>query len=336
MRDGRALLDNKTALPIDLVTWPGDGGSALATPDGFASVPVGLFSLKRMSKKKPTLVERAQEAEQKGNRQARDLWERFRDHRQRVTAEILALAPGRNDARGGRLCLLGAGNANDLDLEALAASFDEVHLVDIDPSSLSRATGRQSPAVRAKLRSHAPVDLSGLYHQIERTTQLPPPDEMVTAGTAEVMRQLPSEFDVVASCCVLSQMSWALGHLASPDETLVPMLEQTLLRIHLRTILRLIRPEGAALLVSDLTSSLFYPPLDDLAPSVDLRGLTQQLAAAHVAYTVCNPVLVRQILRRDDELAATCELPSLGEPWLWTGPKELTYLVYPFVLRRKV
>jgi hypothetical protein len=288
-----------------------------------------------MTKKKPTLVERAQEAEQKGNRQARDLWERFGDHRQRVTAEILALAPAATDARGGRLCLLGAGNANDLDLEALAARFDEVHLVDIDPSSLSRATGRQSPAVRAKLRSHAPVDLSGLYQQLERTTRLPPPDEMVIAGTAEVLRQLPSEFDVVASSCVLSQMSWAIGHLASPDEMLLPMLEQSLLRIHLRTLLRLIRPKGAALLVSDLTSSLFYPPLDELAPSADLRGLTQELAAAHVAYTVCNPLLVRQILRHDDELAATCELPALGEPWLWTGPKELTYLVYPFVLRRK-
>jgi len=64
-----------------------------------------------MSTKKPTIAERAQEAEQKGNRKSRDLWERFRDHRQRVTAEILALAPAANDARGGRLCVLGAGNA---------------------------------------------------------------------------------------------------------------------------------------------------------------------------------------------------------------------------------
>ncbi len=283
-----------------------------------------------------TIVERAQQAEQEGNRETRDLWERFRRHRQRVTAEILALAPAGNDARGGRLCLLGAGNANDLDLEKLAARFDEVHLVDIDPGALSRATGRQSAAVRVKLRSHAPVDLSGLYHQLERTTRLPPADAMVTAGTAEVMRQLPSEFDVVVSSCVVSQMSWALGLLASPDEMVVPMLEQALLRIHLRTLLGLIRPTGAALLVSDLTSSQFYPPLDDLAPGEDLRGLTLELSAALLAYTVCNPLLVRQILRSDDELAASCQLPTLGEPWLWTGPKALTYLVYPFVLRRKV
>jgi len=286
-----------------------------------------------MGEKKTTLFERAQRAEQNGNRDTRDLWERFAAHRRRVTAEIVALAPGGNDARGGRLCLLGAGNANDLDLEALAARFDEVHLVDIDPSALSRATGRQSPAVRAKLRSHAPVDLSGLYHQIERTTQLPPPDEMVTAGTAEVMRQLPSEFDVVASCCVLSQMSWALERLAAPDGKASPALEQALLRIHLRSILRMLRPAGAALLVSDLTSSFFYPPLGELVPGEDLRRLTQNLAARRVAYTVCNPEHVRQILRHDPELAETCLTPTLGDPWLWTGPKDLTYLVYPFVLR---
>jgi hypothetical protein len=281
--------------------------------------------------KKPTLLERAQRAEQTGNRDTRDLGEAFRAHRQRVTAEILALAP----APGGRLCLLGAGNANDLDLEALAARFDEVHLVDIDPAALSRATGRQSPAVRARLRCHAPVDLSGLYHQLERRTRLPPVDEMVIAGTAEVVRQLPSQFDVVVSCCVLSQMAWALEYLASPDGKPVPALEQALLRIHLRAILGVMQPTGAALLVSDLTSSQFYPPLDELPPDEDLRALTLKLAARRIAYTVCNPELVRQMLRHDAELAQAWLPPAMGEPWLWLGAKALTYLVYPFVLRRK-
>ncbi|HEX3697910.1 MAG TPA: hypothetical protein VH374_21230 [Polyangia bacterium] len=288
-----------------------------------------------MPDKKPTLFERAQRAEQNGNRETRDLWDLFRSHRQRVTAEILALAPGDNDASGGRLCLLGAGNANDLDLQALAARFDEIHLVDIDPGALSRATGRQSPAVRARLRSHAPVDLSGLYHQLERRSRLPSTDEMVAAGTAAVMRQLPSEFDVVASCCVLSQMSWALERLASTDGTRESTLEKALLRIHLRAILRMIRPTGAALLVSDLTSSQFYPSLGELSPGEDLRALTQRLAAQRVAFTVCNPELVRQTLRHDAELAETCLPPTMGDPWLWTAPKALTYLVYPFVLRRK-
>jgi hypothetical protein len=288
-----------------------------------------------MREKKPTIFERAQRAEQNGNRETRDLWGRFEGHRRRVTAEILALAPEGADAPGGRLCVLGAGNANDLDLEALAARFAEVHLVDIDPGALSRATGRLTPAGRAKVRSHAPVDLSGLFPQLERKTRLPPIDELVTTGTAEVTGKLPSGFDVVASCCVLSQMAWALQYLASPDKNPVPALEQALLRIHLRTVLHLMRPTGAALLISDLTSSLFYPALEALTPGEDLRALTQNLAARRVAYAVCNPELVRRILRHDAQLAETCLPPALGEPWLWTGPRGLTYLVYPSVLRRR-
>jgi hypothetical protein len=97
--------------------------------------------------------ERALQGKHGGNKETCDLWERFRDHRERVTAEILALAPGGSAARGGRLCLLGAGNANDLDLGAVAARFDKAHLVDIGPAALERATERQSPAVKAKLRS---------------------------------------------------------------------------------------------------------------------------------------------------------------------------------------
>jgi hypothetical protein len=242
--------------------------------------------------------------------------------------------PGGSATKGGRLCLLGAGNANDLDLEALAARFDEVHLVDIDPVALARTTVRQSLAVRATLHTHAPVDLSGLFYQLDLGGQLMPGDAVVAAGTAEVVRQLPSELDVVVSCCLLSQMSWALERLASGG-TAVPALEQALVRIHLRAMLRSIRPTGAALLVSDLTSSAFYP-LDALGPGEDLRALTQRLAAQRAAYTVCNPELLQHVIRYDAELGVTCVPPTLDEPWLWMGPKAITYLVYPFVLRRKV
>jgi len=276
-----------------------------------------------MAGSKPALFERAQRAEQKGNRDVRDLWERYAGHRQRLTAQLLALAPG------GRLCVLGAGNANDLDLEALGAHFDEIHLVDIDPGALSRAAGRQSPPTRARLRAHAPVDLSGLYQQLERR-RLADPDQLVAAGAAEVLARLPGGFDVVASCCVLSQMSWALETLLEPGAAPVPALQQALLRVHLRTLLGLLAPSGAALLAADMISSNNY----DLegVPAADLPALAGKLAAERLAFPVCNPELVRQILRRDAALAGASL--TQGEPWLWDGPKELAYLVCPLVLRR--
>jgi hypothetical protein len=291
-----------------------------------------------MSQSRPGLFDRAQQAEQRGNRDVRDMWERYRSHREQVTAAILALSP----TPGGRLCLLGAGNANDLELDRLAAHFDEVHLVDIDAGALARASGRQGPAVRARLRSHAPVDLSGLYRRLDQTAEapqrkLPAIEELVTAGTAEVLKQLPAAaFEVVASCCVLSQMSWALQRLLKPGgaDAALPVLEQALVRIHLRTLLGLIRPSGTALLVADLVSSEAYP-LDELPPDEDLGALVDQLASGHVAYAVCNPHLIRQILRKDATLAATCQPPAQGQPWLWAGPKQATYLVYPLALRRR-
>jgi hypothetical protein len=184
--------------------------------------------------------------------------------------------------------------------------------------------------VRAKLRDHAPVDLSGLYHQLDRP-RLPAADALVTAGTTDVLGQLPAGFDVVASCCVLSQMSWALETLASAQAPL-EVLQQLLLRIHLRTLLGLLQPTGAALLAADLVSSNVYP-LDELAPDADLRALAQKLAADRLAYPVCNPELIRLTIRHDQELARIASPPQLGEPWLWTGPKDLTYLVCPLVLR---
>ena len=289
-----------------------------------------------MAESKTGLFSQAQQAEQRGNRVGRDLWERYAGHRAQVTAAILRLAPG--PGAGGRLCLLGAGNANDLDLARLAAQFDEVHLVDIDPASLSRATGRQERDVRAKLRCHAPVDLSGLFRQIDggRVRQSST-ETLVATGTAEVLAQLPGRFDVVVSGCVLSQMSWVLGQTCERDPAALPAplahLEQALLTIHLRTMLGLVAPAGTALLVADLVSSEAYP-LDDLEPDADLAALVQQLSEARIAFTVCNPALIKQILRRDPVLATSCSPPEVGTPWLWTGSKDLTYLVYPMRLRR--
>jgi hypothetical protein len=289
-----------------------------------------------MPEGKPGLFDRAQRAEQRGNKDIRDLWLRYQGHRQHTTAAILALAPPDQ----ARVCLLGAGNANDLDLEQLAARFQEVHLVDIDAAALARAAGRQSPAVRARLRSHAPVDLSGLYQQLARwagdgaSAPLPAVPALVDAGAAAVLKQLPAGFDVVASCCVLSQMSWALEQLLTPDAGTLALLQQALLRIHLRTLLGLILPAGAALLVADQVSTAAYP-LDELEPGEDLAALAARLASARVTYPVCNPELARQMLRRDPQLAAEAQPIELGAPWLWDGPKDQSYLVLPMTLRRR-
>ncbi|HEY0711405.1 MAG TPA: hypothetical protein VGF45_01935, partial [Polyangia bacterium] len=198
-----------------------------------------------------------------------------------------------------------------------------------------RAVARQDEATRAKLAVHAPVDLSGLYQQLERGG--PRGDALVAAGVSQVFAQLPTPdfaggFDVVASCCVLSQMSWALKRLGLGGEAAErAAFEQALVAIHLRTLLGLCRPGGTALLITDLISSEAYP-LDALAPDADLGGLMDQLVQSRTAYAVSNPALLRQLIRRDPVLRTAVANTTRGQPWLWSGPGERTYLVYTLTL----
>jgi hypothetical protein len=282
-------------------------------------------------REKSGLFHEAQQAEQRGNREGRDLWDRYATHRREVTAAALALAP----PSGGRIVFLGAGNANDLDLAQLAARYAEVHLVDIDPSALARAVGRQDAATRAKLKTHAPVDLSGLYRQLDGAGRKRPRTEaLVPAGVAEIARHLPSDFDVVVSGCMLSQMSWALTHHSGEEPATLPELEQALATIHLRTLVGLAKVGGVGLLVADLVSNAAYP-VDELPADTDLHALVQKLAESRTAFTVCNPGFLRQLLRRDPELAARAAPPEMGGAWIWTGSQDRTFLVYTMLLRRR-
>jgi SAM-dependent methyltransferase len=276
---------------------------------------------------KAQFFEQARLFEQKGNREGRDLWERYAAHRRHLTDAVLALPPG-----AGRLALLGAGNANDYDLLALAERYQEIHLVDIDPSALARATGRQPAPVRNKMRSHAPVDLSGIFHQLD-SGKLPEHERMVELGVKDILGRLPADFDVVVSGCVMSQISWSFARLGGDDLELRAVLEQAMVNVHLRVLLALLRPGGVALLASDLVSTDNYP-VDEIPEGTDLAALVQSLSAERLAYAVSNPELIQQLIRRDRQLRAQCASTEIGQPWLWTGSQERTYLVYPMLLRR--
>jgi hypothetical protein len=57
------------------------------------------------------------------NKSSAAAWEPFTSHREKVTALLTG------SAAGGRLCVLGAGNCNDLDLARLLLAYAEITLV---------------------------------------------------------------------------------------------------------------------------------------------------------------------------------------------------------------
>src|SRR5262245_9303209 len=205
-----------------------------------------------------------------------DDWELYRHHRAHFTEAVLGA-----QSAGGRLCVLGAGKCNDLDLERLAESFAELHLVDLDPSAVASAVSRQAPHVRSKLKPHTPVDLAVLSgKRTDKWKRKPPSPSELAAAAQEALdstrRRLPGPFDVVVSACVLTQLGFALSKALGDSHPLLGPLRLATARSHLQTLLELTAPGGTALFVSDLASSTHYP-LTELPADADLEQVLQDV-----------------------------------------------------------
>lgn len=235
-------------------------------------------------------------------------WELCSAHRERVTRLIVGVGGGTRR----RLCILGAGNSNDIDLTAVASAFTETHLFDIDGAALERAVERCHPAHRNRVTLHAGIDLS--------TTALP---------------SQHSSFDLVVSACLLSQLIDTVASSVAPGD---PSRTGAILAIrdaHLRLIFDLVAPGGTALLVSDLVSSDTASQLRHVGDeSSDLLPLLLTFITAGNFFTGTNPFAIRALLTSDPALAPHVEHVTLQPPWLWRLSHERVYLVYALSWRR--
>jgi hypothetical protein len=266
---------------------------------------------------------------------ASDDWSLYAAHRERLTEVISSSASG----AGGKLCLLGAGRCNDVDLARLAQTFSEIHLVDIDAKALDEASSRQSPAVRSRLVVHGKVDIAGLTPKRLRKWKGQPPSprevESWAIATLEwLLARLPGPFDVVASTCVLTQLAFALRQTLGEQHRMLGAIRMQMVLTHLRCLVGLTRPGGASIFACDLASSSHFP-LDRLDTSASLFDVMAQIIERESYYASANPNLILELWQRDDLLRSCSHAPDLLEPWLWTGPEARTYLVYAIrALRR--
>ena len=260
----------------------------------------------------------------------------FAEHRARLTREIAERAPA---SGGGRLCLLGAGNANDVDLDNLAARFAEVHLVDIDPEAVARAMAGVTEARRGRVIAHAPVDASGVHDQLERWSGEPPAtaalDGVVAAAVARVTGALPGPFDVVVSCSLITQLQLVLVQVIGDRNPRFDELRTTLNRAHMRTLAALLAPGGVALLVTDLTATEIYPPLAHVEADADLGKLMSDILATGAFIYAAHPGQLSSELRRDAALRQTFEVRFPIGPWLWRNGPTQVLLVYAIEIRRR-
>ena len=248
------------------------------------------------------------------NAESRDQWEGFAEHR-RVVSSLLA-AVGR-----GRLCVLGAGNGNDLDLGSLLSSYREVHLVDLDAESLARGVERQGVAGRPGLVRHGNVDVTAMLDAMARWSPLGPVGEaeleaLVDWPSSRVTLALPGPFDSVASTCLLSQLIGNARHAIGEAHPQFDRVIRSIRLGHLRLLARLVRPGGRVVLITDVASSDWCPGLAEV-PESDLPGLVPRLASEHGLIRGVNPAELLAIFRRDPILSTRLGEVEVTPPWRW-------------------
>lgn len=283
---------------------------------------------------KRNTVARAIHEQVEANRSGIGHQDSFAGHRARLSAEIAARAPA---GSAGRLCLLGAGNAFDVDLPALAPLFSEVHLVDVDATALRRVQDRSDPAVQAKLVLHAPVDVSGSWDRMGEWAARSAPDQSlpgeVIPAVRRVLAALPGPFDLVVSCCMLTQLQLTLLEEIGDRHPAFATLRNLVNAIHVRVVAGLLNDSGRALLVTDLTSDQTYP-LDLLEPDADLGKLMGELVAVGNVIHAAHPGLLSAQIRRDPLLAAAFNVRFPVGPWLWQNGPDRLFLVYGLEITR--
>ena len=263
------------------------------------------------------------------NRQTRHCWDLYAEHRRRVTDLLLCAA---RRSRQARVCILGAGNANDLALARLVERFREVHLVDLDAEALEFALSRQQPCPAERIVCHGGIDVTGAFHILAHGG----PGEPLANPAALLQTpapSLPGPFDVVASVGLLTQLIdsalMAVGAIASQSLEIV----QAIRLRHLRLLVELTRPGGEALLVTEVVSSDTYRPLYGVS-AAELPAVLRCLIEQRNFFTGTNPAVIEALFREDPVLAGRVEHVEVLPPWKWQFISRV-YAVVGYRVRRK-
>ena len=265
------------------------------------------------------------------NRQGRDAWERFAQHRERVHALLSGYA-----SRASSVCLLGAGNLNDVRLGDLLDAFSEVHLVDLDVEAVHDAVVRHSVETRANLRVHDPIDLTGILDRLPSSTgeSTPTSAEDLVSELARHRGAVPGcPFEVTASTGVLTQLLQSVVDSALAPED-VARVSLAVRDKHLVDLVHLTRPGGALLLVTDVVSTATAPGLDRVADD-DLERELAALVAAGNFFTGTNPYRIVALLEEDPRLRPDVTGVELVQPWLWPVTPDRQHLTCAIFARRR-
>ena len=260
-----------------------------------------------------------------------------REHVMRLISDAAAAVATRDSTRPQcdefpTITLIGAGNCQDIDLPALAASFSEIRLIDIDVAAVDAAVSQLAADVTSRIRIFAPFDIAAPLMSLSVF------DSHDTAQRSALLEALESSAlqneipvsDVVVSTCLLSQLIDSASQIASP--VLLPLI-QAIRRGHLVRLLSLTHAAGRALLITDVVSSDTVPELAQTLPA-ELPKLMFRCLQSGNFFTGLNPAVVQHDLQHVSACVQLCASSRILPPWHWhLGPR--SFAVYAVEMVRR-
>lgn len=272
------------------------------------------------------------------NRSVAGHWELFETHRRRVTELILSLAPSTDAV----LCVVGAGNCNDLDLDLLLDVSAEIHLIDVDTDALANGADRQGMGGSPRLRLHGGHDVTGILGRLARWDAGPRPTNPeiddclreLAAGALPVGIE-PGSAHVAVSAALLSQATGAAVRVLGVDHPRSLEVALAIRDAHLRFIAGLVRPGGSGLIVTDLASSDMVDGLVT-APAETLSELMDEVMQSGPFHAGTNPHGIEASLRQLPGVDGGIERIARYSPWLWRLGRDKVQLTYAMAFRAGV
>lgn len=255
----------------------------------------------------------------------------FAAHRQRVM-RLLKQAAG---DLPGRLCVLGAGNCNDLDLGDLLAEYLEIVLVDLDrAASVSAVTTAIDDSLRHRIHIADSTDVTGAFERL----QVADTKDFGSDAAADLLRlfsavpQIPfAPFDCIVSTCLLSQLIDSLVLALGKDHPSIVTLILALRKQHLRTLVQSLVQGGRGLLIFDFVSSQSLPNLMQIDEGHLHHTLIDAINAKNF-FTGLNPFAVQAEMATHADLAGLIRNIRLHPPWRWDiGQKQFAVSAISFV-----
>lgn len=262
------------------------------------------------------------------NAAADETWQLYAPHRTQVTQLIRSAASPMPRS----ICLLGAGNLNDIDLSAFA-EFQQITLVDVDATAVRRGLIRQAGCDDARFEVIAPFDVTGAFTELESIKQNNELDRCLSR-----LMQTPDlgeheNFSVVASVGLLTQLIDAVGRTVGESHPRFWEVVAAVRAQHLRLMLNLTSPGGAAVLVTEVVSSTSCPELLSMSES-ELPELLRREISAKNFFTGTNPAALQHLLHTAPGIAGELSDVRFTEPWLWQFLAR-TYAVYGVTMRKR-